>query len=162
MLATELQSLDDQSLIETIALEAGKIALKHFKKEPEVWYKGITKSPVSEADLEIDDYLKKTLLEARNGCGVGRNEPCDGVKDVSFPTLTPFLVSNGTGAAIIIAPGGGYQHLAFSKEGLDIARMYNALGVSGKAAAWYERTDRCPLAAFVLKYRVPARPQLPG
>ena len=97
-----------------------------------------------------------------NGCGVGRNEPCDGVKDVSFPTLTPFLVSNGTGAAIIIAPGGGYQHLAFSKEGLDIARMYNALGVSGKAAAWYERTDRCPLAAFVLKYRVPARPQLPG
>ena len=54
MLATELQSLDDQTLIETIALEAGKIALKHFKKEPEVWYKGISKSPVSEADLEIE------------------------------------------------------------------------------------------------------------
>ncbi|MEP2946871.1 MAG: 3'(2'),5'-bisphosphate nucleotidase CysQ [Lentilitoribacter sp.] len=69
MLATELQSLDDQSLIETIALEAGKIALKHFKKEPEVWYKGITKSPVSEADLEIDEYLKKTLLEARPDYG---------------------------------------------------------------------------------------------
>ncbi|MBO6919262.1 MAG: 3'(2'),5'-bisphosphate nucleotidase CysQ [Rhizobiaceae bacterium] len=65
MQATEYQSLDDQSLIETIALEAGKIALKHFKKEPEVWYKGISKSPVSEADLEIDEYLKTTLLQAR-------------------------------------------------------------------------------------------------
>lgn len=69
MLATEHQSLDDQSLIETIALEAGKIALKHFKKEPEVWYKGVTRSPVSEADLEIDEYLKATLLEARPDYG---------------------------------------------------------------------------------------------
>lgn len=69
MLATKRQSLDDQLLIETIALEAGKIALKHFKKEPEVWYKGVSKSPVSEADLEIDEYLKKTLLQARPDYG---------------------------------------------------------------------------------------------
>ena len=97
-----------------------------------------------------------------NGCGPARNAPCDHIHDVSHPTLTPFLVSNGTGAAIIVAPGdgmyrtrcadldantgGGYHNLAFSKEGLDVARMYNAIGVS----------------AFVLKYRVPARPALQG
>ena len=42
---------------------------------------------------------------------------------MSAPSLTPFLVSNGTGAAIIIAPGGGYHDLAWGKEGLDMAGM---------------------------------------
>lgn len=80
------------------------------------------------------------------GCGVQHNTPCDHVYNVSVPTLTPFLVTNGTGAAVVIAPGGGYRDLAWGKEGLDVAHMYNALGVS----------------AFVLKYRVPARPPVPG
>eukprot|EP01043_Picozoa_sp_COSAG02_P045099 COSAG02_NODE_4091_length_5797_cov_127.687434_8_plen_57_part_00 len=40
-----------------------------------------------------------------------------------MPNLTPFLVNNGTGAAIIIAPGGGYHDLAFGKEGIDVAHM---------------------------------------
>ena len=31
--------------------------------------------------------------------------------------ITPFLVKNGTGAAIIIAPGGGYHDLSYGKEG---------------------------------------------
>ena len=64
------------------------------------------------------------------GCGQGRDEPCDHINDVSQPSLTPFLVTNGTGAAIIIAPGGGYHDLAWSKEGVDVAHMYNSIGVS--------------------------------
>lgn len=80
------------------------------------------------------------------GCGRNRSIPCDHVFSVSNPTLTPFLVKNGSGAAIIIAPGGGYHDLSFGKEGLDYAYMYNSLGVS----------------AFVLKYRVPARPPVAG
>ena len=75
------------------------------------------------------------------GCGVHRNRPCDKITNVSVPTLTPYLVRNGTGAAVVIAPGGGYAILAISKEGEDVARMYNSIGVS----------------AFLLKYRVPAR-----
>jgi acetyl esterase/lipase len=81
-----------------------------------------------------------------HGCGTHRNQRCDHINDVSTPQLTPFLVQNGTGAAIVIAPGGGYHDLAWTKEGIDLARMYNKIGVS----------------AFVLKYRVPARPDLPG
>ena len=49
------------------------------------------------------------------GCGPLRNIPCDHIFDVSSPTLTPFVVSNGTGAAIVIAPGGGYRDLAWGK-----------------------------------------------
>lgn len=80
------------------------------------------------------------------GCGPNRDAPCDHIFDVSIPTLTPFVVSNGTGAAVVIAPGGGYHDLSWGKEGLDVARMYNSIGVS----------------AFILKYRVPARDDKPG
>jgi acetyl esterase/lipase len=66
--------------------------------------------------------------------------------NVTQPTLTPFLVSNGSGAAIIIAPGGGYDHLAFWDEGTRVAAKLNAGGVS----------------ALLLKYRVPMRPASPG
>ena len=51
------------------------------------------------------------------GCGPKRDIACDHVHNVTQPTLTPFLVKNGTGAAIIIAPGGGYEDLAWTKEG---------------------------------------------
>jgi len=80
------------------------------------------------------------------GCGPARDIPCDHIHSVSVPMITPFLVKNGTGAAIIIAPGGGYHDLSYGKEGLDYASMYNSIGVS----------------AFVLKYRVPARPEIAG
>ena len=41
--------------------------------------------------------------------------------------------------AIIICPGGGYDHLAFENEGTDWAAYFNTQGI----------------AAFVLKYRMP-------
>lgn len=61
---------------------------------------------------------------------------------VSVPTLTLFLPpkDKATGAAVIICPGGGYQSLLTKREGSDIARAFNQLGV----------------AAFVLKYRLPS------
>lgn len=62
------------------------------------------------------------------------------IRNVTRPTLTAFLperaVANGT--AIIIAPGGGFMHLAIEKEGLEVAKWLRERGV----------------AAFVLKYRL--------
>src|SRR5262249_40480127 len=49
------------------------------------------------------------------------------------------------GAAVVIAPGGGYNILAFDKEGTEVAEWLNTLGVTG----------------IVLKYRVPRRPGTP-
>lgn len=55
------------------------------------------------------------------------------------PTLTIFLpAKNTTKTGVLIAPGGGYQHLAMQHEGEDVAHWLNAHGV----------------AAFVLKYRL--------
>ena len=56
-----------------------------------------------------------------------------------IPTITPYLpdATNATGAAMVICPGGGYQHLA-PHEGNDYALWLNQHGVT----------------CFVLKYRL--------
>ena len=61
------------------------------------------------------------------------------VRNITVPTLVPILpVGDHTGAAIIVAPGGGFLGLAIEKEGWDVARWLANHGIT----------------AFVLKYRV--------
>lgn len=62
------------------------------------------------------------------------------IRNVVRPTLAPWLPEARPAAglpAVIIAPGGGFMHLAVEKEGADVARWLQARGI----------------AAFVLKYR---------
>ena len=66
------------------------------------------------------------------------------VSDVSYPTLTPYLVP-GAANAVVICPGGAYEFLSWDLEGTAVAAWLNSLNIS----------------AFILKYRVPARPWLP-
>jgi acetyl esterase/lipase len=63
-----------------------------------------------------------------------------GSEDSDKPTLAPYLVpeGRGTGTAMIVCPGGGYVNLSMDKEGDQIARWLNSIGVT----------------AFVLKYRL--------
>ena len=62
------------------------------------------------------------------------------VRNVSRATLTPFLPerSKANGAAVIVAPGGGFRILSMGNEGWEVAQALNQHGV----------------AAFVLKYRL--------
>ncbi len=62
------------------------------------------------------------------------------VRNVSRATLTPFLPerSKANGAAVIVAPGGGFRILSMGNEGWEVAQALNKHGV----------------AAFVLKYRL--------
>ena len=70
------------------------------------------------------------------------------IANVSHPTLTLFRPDKDkdTGAAVVIAPGGGYNILAWDLEGEEVAAWLNSVGVTG----------------VVLKYRVPRRPGTPG
>jgi acetyl esterase/lipase len=70
------------------------------------------------------------------------------VSDVSKPTLAIHRPdpSLDTGASVVICPGGGYNILAISHEGEDVARWLNTIGVTG----------------IVLKYRVPRREGTPN
>ena len=63
-----------------------------------------------------------------------------GDSDPDPSTLTTYFPPAGTavGTGIVILPGGGYAHLSMEKEGSDVAKWLNSLGVT----------------AFVLKYRL--------
>ena len=71
-----------------------------------------------------------------------------GKEPSDIPTLTPFPAPKeiANGAAIVVCPGGGYQHLSDVKEGSEVAKWLNSLGIS----------------AFVLKYRLGMRYQQPN
>jgi acetyl esterase/lipase len=66
------------------------------------------------------------------------------VTSVHNPSITVFLPprETATGAAMVIAPGGGHQFLNFDQEGTNVAAYLNSIGVAG----------------FVLKYRLAREP----
>ena len=65
-------------------------------------------------------------------------------RNVVVATLTPFLpeAGKGSGAAVIVAPGGGFRTLSMENEGWQVAQALARKGV----------------AAFVLKYRLNQTP----
>ncbi len=65
-------------------------------------------------------------------------------RNVTVATLTPFLPdpAKATGAAVIVAPGGGFRTLSMENEGWEVAQALADHGV----------------AAFVLKYRLNQTP----
>ena len=77
----------------------------------------------------------------------GRAPDARGDSIVDQPSLTPFLPPAGkaNGTAVVIFPGGGYEHLATDKEGTQVAKWLNGLGVT----------------AFVVTYRLGPRYQHP-
>ena len=65
-------------------------------------------------------------------------------RNVTVATITPFLPdpARASGAAVVVAPGGGFMTLSMENEGWDVARALAAKGV----------------AAFVIKYRLRPTP----
>jgi acetyl esterase/lipase len=77
----------------------------------------------------------------------GENPPVQRITNVSKPTVTVYKPAKDrdTGAAIVVAPGGGYNILAYEHEGTQVAEWLSSVGVT----------------AVLLKYRVPRRPDQP-
>jgi len=66
---------------------------------------------------------------------------------VDRPTLTVVLPERPNGAAVIVAPGGGYARIVMDKEGMDIARaLLSPLGIT----------------VFLMTYRLPAEGHAAG
>ena len=61
--------VEDLALMLEASRLAADIAMSHFRKDPEVWYKNEGRSPVSEADIAIDRLLHEMLLAARPDYG---------------------------------------------------------------------------------------------
>lgn len=92
---------------------------------------GIPLYPGAAPGSEKWDWEEKTITTP-NGMPI--------VTDVVRPVLLHFPAdkAQAVGAAMIVAPGGGFRALMMSYEGMDVARRLNAMGVD----------------AFVLKYRL--------
>ncbi|MCB1427377.1 MAG: 3'(2'),5'-bisphosphate nucleotidase CysQ [Zhengella sp.] len=74
---TPLTGLDaDLALLRDAASEAGRIALRYFRRDPDVWMKA-GDSPVSEADIAVDRFLRDSLMAARPGHGWLSEETAD-------------------------------------------------------------------------------------
>ena len=89
---------------------------------------------------EKDQKVGAEKVEDKNNDGITRTS------NVSKPTLTVYQApaAKANGAAVIVAPGGGYGILASKHEGTDVCEWLNDLGIT----------------AVLLKYRVPRRANL--
>lgn len=85
-----------------------------------------------------DGIIPNNKPEAKPEINMGNGR----IAGVTTPTLTVYLPEKKDSflTAVIICPGGGYARLATEHEGHEVAKTFNQKGV----------------AAFVLKYRIPA------
>ena len=95
--------------------------------EVKLWPDGLPPGAV-ELSLERIDQLRK-------------QDTADRVHYVGDPTITVLRPANANGCAVVIFPGGGYNILAWPKEGIEIGQWFSSIGVT----------------AGVVKYRVPRR-----
>src|SRR3954447_6428087 len=111
-------------------------------------------APAAEKPLTIDLWPGQAPGESGPG-GEERwleqrpnEKPVKRLTNVSRPSVTVFRPAKDmdTGGAVVIAPGGAYNILAWDLEGEEVAAWLNSIGVTG----------------IVLKYRVPRRSGTPG
>ncbi len=101
------------------------------KKEPTIllWPQGL---PADAQSVAADTIEKQKRAEQKRP---------EIIAYVGNPSLTVFQPAEANGCAMIVCPGGGYNILAWRKEGVELAKYLNTFGVT----------------VFVLKYRVPRR-----
>ncbi len=68
----------DLALLEQAAREAGEIALRFWRRNPDAWDKGGGAGPVCEADLAVNAHLERLLRQARPDYGWLSEESADG------------------------------------------------------------------------------------
>jgi acetyl esterase/lipase len=66
-------------------------------------------------------------------------DPQRSIANITVPTITAWVPEKPNGAAALLFAGGGYTNIVIDKEGTDIAKWLNKLGVT----------------AFVIKFRLP-------
>jgi len=74
-------------------------------------------------------------------------KPTTRITNVSHPNMAVYLVdqSKNTGAGALVFPGGGYDHLAYTHEGIEVCTWLNSIGIN----------------CVLVKYRVPEKGRFP-
>lgn len=84
----------------------------------------------------------------------GENPPTIRITNIGRPTLSVYLPAKETrnGTSVIICPGGGFNILAWNKEGTEVAEWFNSIGVTAFALKY-----RCPTASRSPNWLAPAQ-----
>lgn len=107
---------DDLRLLIDAAQEAAKIGRSFFKADPEVWDKGGSQGPVTEADLAIDTMLRTELLASRPAYGWLSEETEDDAARLDHEKV--FIVDPIDGTRAFIAGEKSWSHsLAIAQNG---------------------------------------------
>jgi myo-inositol-1(or 4)-monophosphatase len=106
----------DLALLTEAAREAGRIALRHWRREPKVWDKGGEHGPVTEADIAVNDMLKARLLAARPDHGWLSEETPDDAARLSAEAV--FIIDPIDGTRAFVAGEETFAHsLAVARQG---------------------------------------------
>lgn len=117
------------AMLLAVFVSTSGIARADEQQEIVLWPKGLP------ADAKPVPAEKVRELKAR--------QTAERIYWVETPSLTLYRApkATSTGCGVVICPGGGYNILAWPKEGLEVAEWFQSIGVT----------------AAVLKYRVPRR-----
>lgn len=106
----------DRALLAEAAQKAGEIALRHFRNAPQVWNKPGDAGPVTEADLEVDAFLRGFLTQARPDYGWLSEETEDDA--ARLDTDRVFIVDPIDGTRSFIQGENSWSHsLAIADKG---------------------------------------------
>jgi myo-inositol-1(or 4)-monophosphatase len=110
----------DLALLTDAAREAGRIALRYWRRNPQVWDKGGEHGPVTEADLAVNDMLKARLLAARPNHGWLSEETPDDAARLDCEHV--FIIDPIDGTRAFIAGEETFAHsLALARNGKVVA-----------------------------------------
>lgn len=139
---------DDLSLLLAAAEEAGRIALRHWRRSPEVWNKADT-SPVTEADLAVNRMLQGELLAARPAYGWLSEETPDDAARLSCERV--FVVDPIDGTRAFVAGETAFSHaLAVVDGGRPVAGVVHLPAQGVTYAATFDgpaTRNRVPIRA---------------
>lgn len=106
----------DLALLTEAARSAGDIALRYWKRSPQVWDKGGDEGPVTEADLAVNDMLGETLRLARPDYGWLSEETPDSRARLDSEYV--FIIDPIDGTRAFIAGDRSFSHsLAIARNG---------------------------------------------
>ncbi|MEO8243181.1 MAG: 3'(2'),5'-bisphosphate nucleotidase CysQ [bacterium] len=111
----------DLALLTDAARAAGKIAMRHFRRDPKVWDKP-GEGPVTEADIAVNDMLLDRLRGARPTYGWLSEETPDTDERLDCEHL--FLIDPIDGTAAFIAGDSSFSHsFAVAQDGVVTAAV---------------------------------------
>jgi len=147
---TRLRRLLDAPIFKFGGVEACWCGVQRIAAAAVALAVAISAVPAASEELPIPDQSNAIALRQSGAAVAGEQwerlyASYRRIRNVTIPTLTPFLPdpAKATGAAVIVAPGGGFFELEIDHEGYMVAQWLADHGI----------------AAFVLKYRLQESPR---